>query len=47
MLDDLANYRITPSKIVGSGYKDARKSAFKWIATMLKEEYEKMMKVAA
>lgn len=42
MASDLANGRITPRSVVGTGYKDARKVAFLYISDMLLEKVQKL-----
>lgn len=32
MIEDLINHRITPSRIIGTGYKQPREIAFQWLA---------------
>lgn len=40
MFSDLANGKITPRSVVGTGYKDARKVAFMYISEMLLQKLE-------
>lgn len=38
LLCQLANYQIAPSKIVGTGYKNSRDVAYKYLAEALEQE---------
>jgi hypothetical protein len=37
MIEDLINHRITPSRIIGTGYKQPREIAFQWLAKQVIE----------
>jgi len=37
MIEDLINHRITPSRIIGTGYKQPREIAFQWLAKRIIE----------